>query len=74
MVNYQAKSKGTFVLLGVLLGALGIHNFYAGRTKQGIIQLLITLVSCGTLWLAVWIWAVVDVFTVEADGNGVPMV
>ena len=73
MGNSQAKSKVAFVLLGVFLGSLGIHNFYAGRTKQGVIQLLITLISMGALSLVSWIWAIVDICTVSADGNGVPM-
>ena len=73
MGNTPAKSKVAFVLPGVLLGSPGIHNFYAGRTKQGVIQLLITLLSFGTLSLVSWIWAIVDVCTVNADANGVPM-
>ena len=34
----MSKSKVAFVLLGVFLGSLGIHNFYIGRTKQGVIS------------------------------------
>ncbi len=39
------KSRIAYVLLGLFLGNLGIHNFYAGYTNKGIIQLLLTLVS-----------------------------
>ena len=67
------KSKVAFVLLGVLLGSLGIHNFYIGRTKQGVIQLLITVLSAGMLSLASWIWAIVDICTINADASGVPL-
>ena len=30
MVVMSVKSRGIFIILGVLLGLLGIHNFYAG--------------------------------------------
>ena len=69
----MSKSKVAFVLLGVFLGSLGIHNFYIGRTKQGVIQLLITVLSAGMLSLASWIWAIVDICTINADASGVPL-
>jgi TM2 domain-containing membrane protein YozV len=69
----MSKSKVAFVLLGVFLGSLGIHNFYIGRTKQGVIQLLITVLSAGTLSLVSWIWAIVDICNVNADASGVPL-
>ena len=34
-------------ILGILLGGLGIHKFYLGYTKEGIIQLVITVCTCG---------------------------
>lgn len=34
-------------LLGILLGSLGIHKFYLGYTKEGIIQLILSFVTCG---------------------------
>ena len=73
MADTPSKSKVAFVLLGVFLGSLGIHNFYVGRTKQGVIQLLITILSAGMLSLASWIWAIVDICTVNADANGVQL-
>ncbi len=69
----HAKNKTTFLLLGIFLGSLGIHNFYAGYNTKGIIQLAITLVSCGFLSWIVWIWAVIEVCTVTADADGIPM-
>lgn len=73
MGNTPAKSKTAFVVLAIFLGSLGIHNFYVGRVKQGVIQLLITLISLGILSFVSWIWAIVEICTVNADANGTPL-
>lgn len=36
----KKKSKTTAGILGILLGGLGIHKFYLGKTKIGIVYLL----------------------------------
>lgn len=68
----MAKSRGTYVILGILLGMLGIHNFYAGRFMRGALQL-----ACTTLlgWFVVGLfitafWVLIDLFTVSTDGAG----
>jgi len=43
----QKDKKLIAGLLGILLGGLGIHKFYLGYTKEGIIQIVITIVTCG---------------------------
>jgi TM2 domain-containing membrane protein YozV len=68
--NAQAKDRVAYVLLAVLLGC-GIHNFYAGYSTKGIIQLLVSVLSCGILWFFMWIWAIVEACTVTQDANGV---
>ncbi len=66
----NAKDRVAYVLLAVLLGC-GIHNLYAGYTTKGIIQLLVSILSCGILWLFMWIWAIIEACTVTKDANGV---
>ncbi|WP_309641225.1 NINE protein [Flavobacterium sp.] len=34
-------------ILGILLGGLGIHKFILGYTNEGIIQIVISVVTCG---------------------------
>lgn len=34
-------------LLGILLGGFGVHKFYLGYTKAGIIQIIVTFLTCG---------------------------
>ena len=68
-----AKSKTLFIVLAILLGELGIHNFYIGNTKRGIIQLLVSVLTCFIGALPMWIWAVVEAFTVKKDAQGAPL-
>ncbi len=42
-----ADKKIVAGILGILLGGLGIHKFYLGYTKQGILQIVITICTCG---------------------------
>ncbi|MBD1999391.1 TM2 domain-containing protein [Leptolyngbya sp. FACHB-541] len=32
---------------GILLGALGVHKFLLGYTTEGLIMLLVTILTCG---------------------------
>lgn len=36
-------SRTVYIMLGILLGWLGVHNFYAGHTKTAAIQLALGL-------------------------------
>lgn len=68
-------SRTAYVLLGLFLGAFGIHNFVAGRVGSGVAQLLITLL---TGWLLfplgiVWLWIIIELIAVDRDGNGTKM-
>jgi TM2 domain-containing membrane protein YozV len=54
-----AKSKIAAGVLGIVLGALGIHNFYLGYTNKAVAQLLLTLVGwcffgLGPIIASVW--------------------
>lgn len=42
-----ADKKIVAGILGILLGALGIHKFILGYTKEGVIMLVATVVTCG---------------------------
>ena len=67
----DAKNRMTFIILGVLLGAFGAHNFYAGYKKKAAAQLAITVVSLGLASPMSWVWAVIDVSTVDVDERGI---
>ncbi len=72
------KSKTTAVLLAWFLGTLGIHNFYLGNTTKGIIQLAISVVSCGTLAVVSAYWGIAEgimILTgkISTDAQGNPL-
>ncbi|MFD2255549.1 TM2 domain-containing protein [Luteolibacter algae] len=43
----QKDKKLLAGILGILLGWTGAHKFILGYTKEGMIQLVISLVTCG---------------------------
>ena len=70
------KSKMTACLLGIFLGAFGVHNFYLGNTGKAVAQLLISVLSCFTLAIVSEIWGLVegimilcDKITTDGKGN-----
>ena len=76
--GYQPKSKMAAGLLGIFLGALGVHNFYLGYTGKAVAQLLITLLTCGIGAIATEIWGLVEGIliltgSIAVDGKNVPL-
>jgi TM2 domain-containing membrane protein YozV len=82
------KSRAVYIVLGIFLGELGIHNFYAGRNTPGFGQLalglfnllmfvlgfcvLITWILSFVGFFASFIWVIVELCTVTEDGTGNP--
>lgn len=71
----NAKSKMAAGLLGIFLGAFGVHNFYLGYTGKAIAQLLITVLSCFTLYVVSEIWGLIEGIMIlcgkiTTDGKG----
>ena len=69
-VAQAPKSRVAYILLALFLGSLGIHNFYSGHTKHGVIKLCL-LIACGLGLLANPIWSLIEIFTVKQDAQGV---
>lgn len=71
-----------YCVLAFFLGVFGVHNFVAGHKQKAFIQLglgaggfVLTLTFIGAIlgipmMLIAGIWALVDIFTVTADGEG----
>lgn len=73
------KSKVAAGLLGIFLGALGVHNFYLGYTRKAMTQLLMTVLTCGFLSPVSQIWGFVEGIliltgnTITTDAQGIPL-
>ena len=65
-VDPMAKSKVAAGLLGIFLGGFGVHRFYLGYTKIGIIQIIVTVFTCGIGAL----WGFVEGILYLAGANG----
>jgi TM2 domain-containing membrane protein YozV len=66
------KNRGYFLILGILLGLFGIHNFYAGYYGRGALQLLITI-TWGMIYVGIIItgtWVLIDLLTVRYNAEG----
>lgn len=76
--TYEQKSKVAAGVLGILLGSLGVHNFYLGYIGKAVAQLLITIFTCGFGAVATGIWGLVEGImiltgSIAVDGRGVPL-
>ncbi|WP_304344676.1 TM2 domain-containing protein [Chryseobacterium koreense] len=45
--NYKSQKKLAAGLLGILVGAFGANKFYLGYINEGIIQIVLNIVTCG---------------------------
>ena len=65
------RSRLVAGLLGILLGGLGVHNFYLGFNTRAVIQILVTICTCGigAIWgLVEGILILAKNINVDADG------
>lgn len=56
MSSDSASKKIAAGICGILLGALGVHKFILGYTKEGVIMLLISVLTLG---LGAWIVGII---------------
>lgn len=69
------KSKFLAGILAILLGTLGIHNFYLGYTGKAIAQLLLFVFFLGSISC---LWGIIEaimIFTdkINCDAKGIPL-
>lgn len=72
----DAKSKLVAGLLGIFLGGFGVHRFYLGYTQIGVIQIVVTVVTCGlgSLWGLVEGILILTGSGIKEDAQGRPLV
>lgn len=83
------KNRLIYILLALFLGYFGVHNFYAGYIGRAVTQLslnvfacfcfvflgwiLIGLVIAIPLWLALFVWVIIDICTITKDAANQPL-
>lgn len=72
----KPRHRMVFALLGVFLGFLGAHNFYARQWLTGLLQLLLSVATylMGFGIIASWLWAMAEAVFVRKDGEGLDMI
>lgn len=70
-----AKSRLTAGLLGIFLGGLGVHRFYLGYTSIGVLQILVTIATCGIggLWGIIEGILILGGSGIKTDADGRPL-
>lgn len=74
--GYVQKSRVAAGILAIVMGSLGVHSFYLGNNSRGLMQLLISLLTCGLGGIAMHIWGIVEGVRIldgriNTDANGV---
>jgi TM2 domain-containing membrane protein YozV len=80
------RSRAVYIILGLVFGGLGFHNFYSGHKAAGAIKVGVFLIAfaldavtgfyTGFFFLALlvfYLWSLVEVITVKSDADGTPM-
>lgn len=47
--NLGGQDKMVMALICFFLGGFGVHNFMMGESKKGVVKIIATIVSCGTI-------------------------
>ncbi|WP_082814766.1 TM2 domain-containing protein [Collimonas fungivorans] len=72
------KRRWIYIVLALLIGAIGIHNFYAGYVGRGLAQILTTVLMMLAAFIfkfpvsfvLVSIWVLIEIFAVTKDSAG----
>ncbi len=68
----QANSKKMAAgICGILLGGFGVHKFVLGYSKEGLIMLLVTVLTCGFGALATGVIGIVEgiIYLTKSDAE-----
>ena len=58
----QPQQENKKIVAGVcalLIGGIGVHKFILGYTKEGIIQIILSIISCGILGIIPFIEGII---------------
>jgi len=78
-----SRNRGVYIILGLLFGGVGFHNFYAGHTVRGAVKLGIFLMAFAVdaslrfytgfaivAFALFALWALIEIIIVKNDACG----
>lgn len=71
----RPPDRRVFVALALLVGFIGLHDFYAHHWIRGAILLVVAAVCWRLEWGIVWpwLWAIGEIIWTKVDGKGRPL-
>ena len=78
-VRAKPRKRDLAIGLAILFGGFGVHNLYLGHYKRFGIELAITIVTFGSFYLIVYLYALYEAFFLirnpnYLDGFGAPLI
>jgi TM2 domain-containing membrane protein YozV len=69
------KSRIAAGVLGIFLGGLGVHRFYLGYVPIGVVQIVVTILTCGLgqIWGFIEGICILAGAAITTDADGRPM-
>lgn len=73
--NAALKSRIAAGVLGIFLGGLGVHRFYLGYVPIGVVQIVVTILTCGLgqIWGFIEGICILAGAAITTDAEGRPM-
>jgi TM2 domain-containing membrane protein YozV len=63
--NYKSEKKIPAALLGILVGAFALNKFYLGYTKEGVIQIIANVCTCGIATIIPFVEGILYLFMTD---------
>lgn len=63
----QENKKIVAGICAILIGGIGVHKFILGYTKEGVIQIILSLISCGVLGIIPFIEGIIYLTKSDAE-------
>lgn len=59
MANEKGPDRTMCGILAIILGGFGVHKFMMGQTTAGVIQLVLTFLTCGAVGIIPFIEGII---------------
>ncbi len=71
MAEVSSKSRTVDLLLCFFLGGLGAHRFYEGKIGTAVVQLILSILGVGFLWVFIDFILILVGKATDKEGNAI---